>query len=262
MGSHKGLYSVFLLAINDICKNFPSPVKCILFADDCSIYCSGSQTKTFSLFLQQALDSLSKWSSETGFSFFLSKTQCIIFNQKRNDPLPSINFMNTQFFFTNSIRILGLTFDSKLTWRPHLKKLKTECQSRLKTIKIFGNSTLGSDIKSLISTYKALLLSIIDYGDIIYNSAKNKDLNTLDPIHNQGIRLAIGAFRTSPVDSILFYARESLLHYRRQSHILKYVTKIKNLTNHITENIIHNPLPINILPSRNTIFENFKIISD
>jgi len=38
--------------------------------------------------------------------------------------------MNTQLSFTNSIRILGLTFDSKLTWRPHLKKLKTECQSK------------------------------------------------------------------------------------------------------------------------------------
>jgi len=254
--------TLFLVAINDICKRLPNPVKCILFADDCSIYCSGSQIKTSSLFLQQALDSLAKWSSETGFSFSPSKTQCIIFNKKRNDPLPSINFMNTQLYFTNNIRILGLTFDSKLTWRPHLKKLKTECQSRLKTIKILGNSSWGSDTKSLITIYKALILSLIDYGDIIYNSAKNKDLNTLDPIHNQGIRLAIGAFRTSPVDSILFYAGEPPLHYRRQSHILKYVTKIKTLTDHITKNITHNPLPTNRSPSRNTILENFKIISN
>jgi hypothetical protein len=91
---------------------------------------------------------------------------------------------------------------------------------------------------------------------------KKKDLNILDPIHNQGIRLAIGAFRTNPVDSILFYAGEPPLKYRRHSHILKYVTKIKNLTDHITENIIHSPLPTNILPSRNTVFENFKIISN
>lgn len=254
--------TLFLVAINDIYKNLPSPVKYILFADDCNIYCSGTQIKTTTHFLQLALDSLSKWSHKTGFSFSPAKTQCIIFNKKKNDPQPAINFLNTQLSFTNSIRILGLTFDSKLTWRPHLKKLKTECQSRLRTIKILGNSTWGSDTKSLITIYKALILSLIDYGDIIFNSAKKKDLNTLDPIHNQGIRLAIGAFRTSPVDSILFYAGEPPLQYRRHSHILKYVTKIKNLTNYITENIIHSTLPTNILPSRNTVFENFKIISN
>jgi len=53
--------------------------------------------------------------------------------------------MNTQLSFANSIRILGLTFDHKLTWRPHLKKLKTECQSRIKTIKILGNNNWGAD---------------------------------------------------------------------------------------------------------------------
>jgi hypothetical protein len=78
-----------------------------------------------------------------------------------------------------------------------------------------------------------------------------------DICKNLGIRLAIGAFRTSPVDRILFYAGEPPLQYRRHSHILKYVTKIKNLTDHITENIIHSPLPTNILPSRITVFENF-----
>lgn len=82
--------------------------------------------------------------------------------------------MNTQLSFTNSIRILGLTFDSKLTWRPHLKTLKTECQSRLRTIKILGNNTWGSDTKSLITIYKALILSLIDYGNIIFNSANKK----------------------------------------------------------------------------------------
>lgn len=190
----RGLYSAslfFLVAINDICKNLPKPVKFILFADDCNIYCSGSQIKTTTLFLQQALDSLSRCSSDTDISFSPTKTQCIIFNKKKKDPHPTIDFMNTQLRFTNNIRIHGLIFDHKLTWRPHLKKLKMVCQSRMKTIKILGNNTWGADTKSLISIYKALILSTIDYGDTIYTSAKDNVLSTLDPIHNQGIRLVI-----------------------------------------------------------------------
>jgi hypothetical protein len=161
--------------------------------------------------------------------------------------------LNTKLSFANSIRILGLAFDSKLNWQLHLKKLKTDYQSRLKTIKTLGNNSWGSDTKSLITIYKALIqFSSIDYRDI-YNSTKKKDLNTLNPTHNEGIRFAIRAFMTSPVNSILFHAREPPpLKYRRQSHTLKYVTKIKNLTDHIIKNIIYNSTHQSIvLPKRN-----------
>ncbi|XP_015368417.1 PREDICTED: RNA-directed DNA polymerase from mobile element jockey-like [Diuraphis noxia] len=113
--------TLFLVAINNICNNLPKPAKFILFADDCIIYCSRSQIITTTLFLQQALDSLARWSSETGLSFSSTKTQCIVFIKKKKDPLPILNLMNTQFPFANSIRIVGLIFDHKLTWRPHLK---------------------------------------------------------------------------------------------------------------------------------------------
>lgn len=108
--------TLFLVAINDICQNLPKPVKYTLFADDCNIYCSGSQIETTTKFLQRALDSLSNWSSKTGFSFSPSKTQCIIFNKKKNKQQPIINFMNTQLSFLRNIRILGLINDDKLSW--------------------------------------------------------------------------------------------------------------------------------------------------
>lgn len=73
----------------------------------------------------------------------------------------------------------------------------------MNTIKILGNCTWGSETKTLILIYKALILSLIDYGSVIYNSANFKTLKSLDPVHNQGIRLATGALRTSPIDSII-----------------------------------------------------------
>ena len=36
----------------------------------------------------------------------------------------------------------------------------------------------------------------------MYGSARKSYLQKLDPIHNQGLRLCIGAFRTSPVESL------------------------------------------------------------
>ena len=170
--------------------------------------------------------------------------------------------MNTQLSFLKNIRILGLIFDDKLSWQPHLKKLKTECLTRMRTVKILGNYNWGAETKTLISIYKARILSLIDYGSVIYNSAKFKTLKSLDPIHNQGIRLATGAFKTSPLDSIMCNAGELPLQLRRQSDTLKYITKIKDLSNHITNNIFHNTLPVNQLCKRRTIFENYKLLSE
>lgn len=127
--------------------------------------------------------------------------------------------------------------------RLHLQKFKTECLSRIKILKVLGNNTWGSEKKSLLTIYKSLILSVIDYGDTIYNSAKNNVLNTINPIHNQGIRLETRAFRTSPIDSILSNTGELPLELRRQNLILKYILRIKSLPNHISNNILQNPSP-------------------
>jgi hypothetical protein len=75
--------TLFLIAINDISKYIQSPVKTILYADNCSLYLSGSNIKTISSFIQKSIDSIIKWSTETGFIFSPSKCQSILFNQQK-----------------------------------------------------------------------------------------------------------------------------------------------------------------------------------
>ena len=62
----------------------------------------------------------------------------------------------------------------------------------------------------------SLVRSKLDYGCIIYGSARKSYLQMLDPIHNQGLRLALGAFRTSPVASLYVEADEPSLYSRRE----------------------------------------------
>ena len=49
----------------------------------------------------------------------------------------------------------------------------------------------------------------------------------LDPIHNQGLRLALGAFRTSPVASLYVEADEPSFYSRREKLSLQYATCIR-----------------------------------
>ena len=48
----------------------------------------------------------------------------------------------------------------------------------------------------------------------------------LDPIHNQGLRLALGAFRTSLVASLYVEADEPSLNSRREKLSLQYAIRL------------------------------------
>ena len=49
----------------------------------------------------------------------------------------------------------------------------------------------------------------------------------LDPIHNQGLRLSLGAFRSSPVEILYVEAHEPPLDIRREKLALQYTIKLK-----------------------------------
>ena len=48
----------------------------------------------------------------------------------------------------------------------------------------------------------------------------------LDPIHNQGLKLALRAFRTSPVASLYVEADEPSLYSRREKLSLQYAIRL------------------------------------
>ena len=51
-------------------------------------------------------------------------------------------------------------------------------------------------------------------------------LQMLDTVHNQGLRLALGAFRTSPVSSLNVEADEPSLWLRREKLSLQYAIRL------------------------------------
>ena len=48
----------------------------------------------------------------------------------------------------------------------------------------------------------------------------------LDTVHNQGLRMALGAFRTSPVSSLYVEADEPSLWLRREKMSLRYAIRL------------------------------------
>ena len=79
----------------------------------------------------------------------------------------------------------------------------------------------------MLQHYIALVRSKLDYGCIVYGSACKSYIQMLDPVHSQGLRLCLGAFRTSHVESK--YAHKPSLGARCAKLYLQYASKIKTL---------------------------------
>ena len=72
----------------------------------------------------------------------------------------------------------------------------------LDIIKVVANQEWGADKAVLLNLYRSLIRSKLDYGCIVYGSARPSYLKMLNTVHHQGLRLVLGAFRTSPVESL------------------------------------------------------------
>ena len=82
--------------------------------------------------MQKTLNLIAKWIQENGFRVFTLKTVAMHFQQRQQIvPSQSSIIGGNEISYTASTKFLGLTFDSKLTWRHHIMNLKANCQKRL-----------------------------------------------------------------------------------------------------------------------------------
>ena len=80
----------------------------------------------------------------------------------------------------------------------------------------------------------------MDYGCIVYGSASKTALAKLNPVHNQGLRLSLGAFRSSPVESLYVEAHEPPWQICRGKVAVQYILKLKADPGNPTYDVVFN----------------------
>jgi len=152
---------------------------------------------------QQCLNKLSDWADTNGFKFSPSKTVCIHFCKLRKlHPEPTFLLNGTPFPVVEESKFFGVIFDRKLSFIPHIKHLKDKCTKALNLLQVIAHTSWGADQETLLQLYRSLIRSKLDYGCIVYGSARGSYLRMLDPIQNHALRLCLGAYRTAPASSL------------------------------------------------------------
>ena len=178
--------------------------------------------------LQICLNKIEKWAMENRFKFSSSKTVEMHFCNKRGlHPDPELKLYNSPIKIVPETKFVGLLFDSKLTFLPHIKMLKNKSLKALNILKFVSITDWGADSTVLLNLYRSLIRSKLDYGCIVYGSACPSYIKLVDTVHHQGLRLSLGAFRTSPVESLYVEANEPSLENKRIKFGMQYATKLK-----------------------------------
>lgn len=228
---------LFLVAINSLSHVLPNDVKLYAYADDLSIHSAGHSLFDLQNNMQEALDAIVEWEDCTGFMISPDKTRTMLFSKKRskkNDPPPSpiLLLRGNRLEQTEAHTVVGLIYDSKLTWRPELKARKAKSQRNLNILRTLGKVTWGADQDMLLQVHQMKILSGLEYGSHAYGSATSTDLKRLNTVNNEGIRIAIGAFRTTREADLLAESGILPLDLRRQKKKINLALKIATNPNH------------------------------
>ena len=222
--------TLFALAINGIAQVIPSEILATLFVDDISISFSASKMAVAERKLQLTINKVVEWAERNGFKFSATKTTVMHFCRIRGlHPDPDLFLKGNRIPCVEETRFLGMIFDKRLTWVPHLKALKTKCLKTLQILRVLSHTSWGADRTTMLRLHHSLVLSKLFYGCEVYSSATTARLRILDSIHHSGVRLATGAFRSSPISSLLVDAGELPLDLYRQQSLVRYWYRLQRL---------------------------------
>lgn len=240
----------FMVAMNTITDNIPQNVNSLLYVDDFTIFSSGLAPHSIERRLQITINGLERWSKMTGFSFSPGKCKAMHVCRKRNCPKLAANLTlnNVPLQLVDQYKFLGVIFDNSLTWRPHITEMKKSCHKVLDLLKHLSHKDWGADRSTLLRLYIMLLKPKIDYGSEVYSSACRTLLDSIEPIQNAAIRIATGAFRTSPIPSLRAESGIKPLSLYRNIKSLNYLSRLHvcpsnplyNLVNDINANDLNN----------------------
>ncbi|XP_073976449.1 uncharacterized protein [Rhodnius prolixus] len=219
--------TLFTMAINSLADVVADPLQISLYVDDLAIYLSGRDLCEVGESLQQAVDRVAAEASRNGFKFSKLKTVCLHFCRLRHDHAPPTLILDgTPIHYKDSVRFLGLIFDSKLSWQEHIEYTSTKARRTLDILKFLGSYKWGTEREILKRIFICLTRSKLEYGAPVYSSARKSRLALLDRVYNEGIRLFTGAFRTSPLQSL--YVESGMLppQLRREQITLTYTAGI------------------------------------
>lgn len=219
---------LYLLYMDDLLKSLTCPA--LAYADDLKIY-SVILTPADADLIQANVDMIFKWCNDNKLKLNIGKCSKVTYTRRTLYYVHTYQVDNIPLVANNTIRDLGVTFDSSLNFISHINEL---CRSASKALGfIIRNTREFSDTSLIRVLYFALVMSKLEYASIVWYPIYNVHCQNLERIHRRFLRLiaykTTGSYppRGANLDDIMTEVRVGSLASRRE---YQSATFLKNLS--------------------------------
>jgi len=215
-GSHLGPV-LFLLFFNDVSLAF-SDVEFLIFADDVKLYKS-IESISDCVILQKNLEYFHSWCTANGLQLNINKCMTISFTRSHSPILFDYNLNFTIINKVDLIMDLGVLFDCKMSFVPHISSVVMKAR---RALGFLTRSTVNfSNIHALKTLFITLVRSHLEYATPIWNPYYEVHINSLEKIQHKFLRI-INFKLNIPLEDLDYNSLMSRLNLQLLSDRRKY----------------------------------------
>ena len=159
--------------------------------------------------LQITLDNLKMWTHD-----WIMKV-----NAEKNNlhDIHTVNEKKTSVILTlsehklreeNNPKYLGITFDPRMTWKPHIKSCQQRGVIRTRLLRRLAAIEWGADSNILRKTYTGYVRPVLEYGFTAWGTAAMSNLQKIMSVQNQNLRIMTGGMKSPPIHNMLLWNAE------------------------------------------------------
>ena len=134
------------------------------YADDLAVLVTGADMLWIRGMAQKAINIATNWALDQELQFSSKKTEIILFTHKRNPDLGSLSMNGKKLELSKEARLLGVTLDSKLTWKPHITRITRKATTALMQCRQIVGKTWGIKPSMMKWIYTAMIRPIMSYA--------------------------------------------------------------------------------------------------
>ena len=233
--------TLFLVYINDITTTVPKHVSNTLHADDFAVWNASEHTTTATHRIQDTVNRVNSWTEKWALKLNKTKTVSTLFSLSTSKEKVKLNIADQPVPQVETPTFLGVTLDTRLTWKPHLEAVETRTVKRLSLLKKLAGTSWGANSRILRQVYTGAVRPIAEYAAASWTTAAKVHKNKLDRMQNMGLRTILGAMKSTPVKEMEKTADIEPLEKRREYKILAQAEKAKRLSSHPLHRKLQEP---------------------
>ena len=173
---------LFIIYMNDITEDIESDI--LIFADDTSLFATGSDPAETAEILNRDLAKIANWAERWKVTFNAGKSKDIIFSNKCLNNSPPLIFNDNYIKRVNVHKHLGIYLSSSLDWSVQIKEVCLKANRKLsvlRSVKLLSRQTLDL-------LYKITVRSVIDYGlPVYFKTLKQTEMSRLENLQYRAV---------------------------------------------------------------------------